>query len=105
MKMSTRLRLTPTLTVTSISRVLVTIVVPYPRSIRSVVGLKNEAFNRMFTLLRGSATNDSDNRAKLITSIGANMATPIKLLAVGNGSSYSNWKALPNFLFYFSSCR
>ncbi|MEB3339179.1 phycobilisome rod-core linker polypeptide [Okeania sp.] len=63
-------------------------VVPYPRSIRSVVGLKNEVFNRTFSLFRGPATNDSDNRAKLITSIAANLPTPIKL-AVGNGA-YSN---------------
>ena len=64
-------------------------IVPYPRSIRSIVGLKNEVFNRTFSLLRGSATNDSDNRAKLITSVAANLPTPIKLLAVGNGA-YSN---------------
>ncbi|CDN13553.1 Phycobilisome phycoerythrin-associated linker polypeptide [Richelia intracellularis] len=65
-------------------------IVPYPRSIRSQTGIKNECFNRMFSLLRGSATNDSDKRARLITSIGANLATPIKSLAKGNGSSYDN---------------
>ncbi len=65
-------------------------IVPYPRSIRSIVGLKNEVFNRTFSLLRGSATNDSDNSAKLITSVAANLPTPIKLLAVGNGASYGN---------------
>ena len=65
--------------------------VPYPRSIRSVVGLKNEAFNRMFSLLRGPAANDSsDNRARLITSVGANFATPIKRTAVGKGGVYNN---------------
>lgn len=65
-------------------------VVPYPRSIRSVVGLKNETFNRMFSLLRGPAANDSGNSARLITSIAANVATPIELPAVGNGASYGN---------------
>ncbi|NEP61627.1 MAG: photosystem I reaction center subunit XII [Symploca sp. SIO2G7] len=65
-------------------------IVPYPRSIRSVSGLKNEAFNRMFSLLRGSATSDRDNSAKLITSIAASLPTSIKPPAVGNGASYGN---------------
>ena len=65
-------------------------IVPYPRSIRSVVGLKNESFNRMFSLLRGSATNDSDNSSKLISSVAANLATSIKPLAIGNGANYGN---------------
>ena len=65
-------------------------IVPYPRSIRSQVGLKNESFNRMFSLLRGSATNDSDGTARLITSIAANQATPIKPPAIGNGANYGN---------------
>ncbi|MEM6610934.1 MAG: phycobilisome rod-core linker polypeptide [Cyanobacteria bacterium P01_C01_bin.72] len=64
--------------------------VPYPRSIRSQTGLKNEAFNRMFSLLRGSATNDSGGNARLITSIAANTATPIKAPAIGNGANYGN---------------
>ncbi|MGD1808475.1 phycobilisome rod-core linker polypeptide [Dapis sp. BLCC M126] len=78
-------------------------VVPYPRSIRSVVGLKNEVFNRTFSLLRGSATNDSDNRAKLITSVAANLPTPIKLLAVSNGGSFDNTEK--RFKIEFSSSR
>lgn len=65
-------------------------IVPYPRSIRSVAGLKNEAFNRMFSLLRGSATSDRDRRAQLITSVAANLSTAIKPPAVGNGASYGN---------------
>lgn len=64
--------------------------VPYPRSISSQVGIKNEGFNRMFSLLRGSATSDSSNQAKLITSIAANVATAIKAPATGNGASYGN---------------
>ena len=64
--------------------------VPYPRSIRSVSGLSNQSFNRMFTLLRGSATSDQDNSAKLISSVAANLPMAIKPLAVGNGSSYGN---------------
>ena len=65
-------------------------VVPYPRSIRSVTGLSNKSFNRMFTLLRGSATSDRDNRAKLLSSVAANFPVAIKPLAIGNGSSYGN---------------
>ncbi|NER21779.1 MAG: photosystem I reaction center subunit XII [Symploca sp. SIO1B1] len=65
-------------------------VVPYPCGIRSQVGLKNEAFNRMFSLLRGPATNDSDSRPRLISSIAANLPTPIKAPAVGNGANYGN---------------
>ena len=64
--------------------------VPYPRSIRSQVGLKNETFNRMFSLLRGSATNDSSGNARLITTIAANTPTRIKAPAVGNGANYGN---------------
>ena len=65
-------------------------IVPYPRSIRSQVGVKNESFNRMFSLLRGPATNDSDGSARLISSIAANTATPIKPPAIGNGANYGN---------------
>lgn len=66
-------------------------IVPYPRSIRSVVGLKNETFNRTFSLLRGPANNDSsNNNARLISSIAANLATPIKPVAMGNGANYDN---------------
>lgn len=65
-------------------------IVPYPRSIRTQVGIKNEGFNRMFSLLRGSATNDGDGKARLIASLGANLPTPIKPLAKGNGAAYDN---------------
>ncbi|WP_088239801.1 phycobilisome rod-core linker polypeptide [Calothrix rhizosoleniae] len=65
-------------------------IVPYPRSIRTQAGVTNESFNRMFSLLRGPATSDRDNSAKLITSIAANTATPIKPPAVGNGAAYDN---------------
>ena len=65
-------------------------VVPYPRSIRSQVGIKNEGFNRMFSLLRGSATSDRSNSSNLISSIAANLATPIRPLTKGNSGSYDN---------------
>ncbi len=64
--------------------------VPYARGISSQVGLSNDSFNRMFSLLRGSATNDSSGTARLITSIAANKATAIKAPAKGNGANYGN---------------
>jgi phycoerythrin-associated linker protein len=57
--------------------------VPYPRGIQTQVGLKNNGFNRMFSLLRGSATSDSGSTAVLASSVAANKATSIKPLAKG----------------------
>jgi len=65
-------------------------IVPYPCGIRSQVGFKNEVFNRMFSLLRGPATNDSDPRSRLIASLAANLPTPIRPPAVGNGANADN---------------
>ena len=65
-------------------------IVPYPRTIRSQVGIKNEAFNRIFSLLRGPATSDRDKDAKLTTSVAANLATKIVAPAIGNGANYGN---------------
>ena len=63
--------------------------VPYAR-VSSQVGLSNDSFNRMFSLLRGSATNDSKGTARLTKSIAANTATAIKAPAKGNGANYDN---------------
>ncbi|NER30239.1 MAG: photosystem I reaction center subunit XII [Symploca sp. SIO1C4] len=65
-------------------------IVPYPRSIRSQGGIKNVGFNRMFSLLRGSATSDSAKDAKLITSVASNLSPKVKPPAMGNGASYGN---------------
>ncbi len=65
-------------------------VVPYPRGIRSQAGFTNDSFNRMFTLLRGSATNDTGKASRLVGSVASNTPTAIKSLAKGNGSSYGN---------------
>ncbi|NEP01798.1 MAG: photosystem I reaction center subunit XII [Symploca sp. SIO2E9] len=75
-------------------------IVPYPRSIRSQAGIKNEGFNRMFSLLRGPATSDSDNQAKLIPSLAANLATPIKPPAIGNGAASSSTGKRYRITFY-----
>lgn len=64
-------------------------VVPYPRSIRSQTGIKNVGFNRMFALLRGSATSDAGQPARLISDVAANLPSKIIPLAKGNGG-YSN---------------
>ena len=67
-------------------------VVPYARGIQTQTGLSNDSFNRMFSLLRGSANNDSGRDAQLITAIAANTATEIKPLVTGNGANYGNAK-------------
>jgi len=67
-------------------------VVPSYQGIRSQTGVKNDGFNRMFTLLRGSATSDRGKSARLISSIGANLATPIASLATGSGAAGSTGK-------------
>ncbi|MEL6441298.1 MAG: phycobilisome rod-core linker polypeptide [Cyanobacteria bacterium J06621_8] len=65
-------------------------IVPYPLSIRTQVGNKNETFNRTFSLLRGSATNDRDGKARLVASLGQNIATPIQPPVLVNGAAYDN---------------
>jgi len=76
-------------------------IVPYPRHIVTRPGMKTESFNRMFSLLRGPATSDRDNSAKLISSLAANLATPIEAPAVGNGADYDNTSK--SFLIEFSA--
>lgn len=77
-------------------------IVPYPRSIVSQTGIKADGFNRMFTLLRGSATSDRSGTAKLTTAVASNTATSIKPPTKGNGSSYDNTSK--RFLIEYSSC-
>lgn len=60
-------------------------IVPYFRSTSSQVGIKNVGFNRMFTLMRGMATNDSGTSSKLVTAIAANFSTAIKAPVKGSG--------------------
>ena len=52
-------------------------IVPAPRGNRSQLGIKNVAFNRTFTLMRGYAANDVGKTAKLIGDIAGNLATKI----------------------------
>ncbi|MDJ0555143.1 MAG: phycobilisome rod-core linker polypeptide [Microcoleaceae cyanobacterium MO_207.B10] len=52
-------------------------IVPYPRGTSTIVGVKNVAFNRTFSLERGNATSDRKKAAQLITDLAANMATKI----------------------------
>lgn len=65
-------------------------IVPYPYSITSQVGLKNNTFNRIFSLLAGPASNDKNSRSQLLSSIASNLPTPIKLKTKGNGANYGN---------------
>lgn len=76
--------------------------VPYPRGTQSQTGVKNVSFNRMFSLLRGSATSDRDPSARLISDIAANLGTAIKPLAKGSSSSGSTTGK--RFQVNYSSC-
>ena len=64
-------------------------VVPYARGASTQTGVKNVAFNRLFALERGYAANDTGTSAKLISDVGGNLGTKIKLPATGSGT-YSN---------------
>ncbi len=77
-------------------------VVPHPRSIRSQTGIKNQGFNRMFSLLRGSATSDRAKGAQLIGSLAGNLPTPIKSLSKGNGVASGNNSK--RYVIAFASC-
>jgi hypothetical protein len=63
--------------------------VPYPRNTVSQVGSKNVDFNRTFALVRGYATSDSGQSARLISDVASNLPSKIKPLAKGSGT-YSN---------------
>lgn len=63
--------------------------VPYARGSQTQVGYKNVTFNRTFTLMRGGATSDSSNQAKLISDLAGNLSTKITSPAIGSGT-YSN---------------
>jgi hypothetical protein len=68
-------------------------IVPYPRSIRSQRGIKNVGFNRMVSLLGGSASSDNSNKAQLIATVASNLPQKIKVSNVGlSGASGSSDK-------------
>jgi phycoerythrin-associated linker protein len=64
-------------------------VVPYARGNRTQTGIKNVGFNRTFALMRGFASNDVGNSAKLISDIGGNLPTKLVSPARASGA-YSN---------------
>jgi hypothetical protein len=64
-------------------------IVPYPRSIRSQTGIKNVGFNRMLSLLGGSATSDRCDRSQLIAAVASNLPQKIKLSSVGTSGASS----------------
>ena len=65
-------------------------VVPHPRSIKTQDGLSNECFNQTLSLLRGAASHDRNSRPRLISSLAANMATPVQALVTGSGGHHDN---------------
>ena len=62
-------------------------VVPSVRGNETQTGVKNVGFNRTFALVRGDATSDSSNQAKLISDLGSNLATKIAAPQGGTGRS------------------
>ncbi len=64
--------------------------VPSVRGNQTQTGIKNVGFNRTFALVRGDATSDSSNQAKLISDIGGNLATKISAPQAGTGRSSTN---------------
>ncbi len=64
--------------------------VPSVRGNQTQTGVKNVGFNRTFALVRGEATSDSSNQAKLISDIGSNLATKISAPQAGTGRSSTN---------------
>ena len=61
--------------------------VPFIRGSETQAGVKNVGFNRTFALVRGEATSDSGNQAKLISDLGSNLATKIAAPQAGTGRS------------------
>lgn len=64
-------------------------VVPYYRGNRTQSGIKNVGFNRTFALIRGYATSDSGQSAKLIGDVAGNLPTKI-VAPAGSSGNYSN---------------
>lgn len=62
-------------------------VVPYPSSIRTQTGIKNNVFNQTVSLLGGFATSDSSNQAQLISTLAANLPQKIKVSSSKGGAS------------------
>lgn len=67
-------------------------IVPYYRGGATIVGGKNVAFNRTFSLVRGYATSDAGTPAKLISDVAGNLPTKIKALAGGSGAASNRGK-------------
>jgi phycoerythrin-associated linker protein len=67
-------------------------IVPYPRGARTIVGVKNVGFNRMFALERGNATSDSKKVAQLTKDVAANLPTKISQPVSGSGLYSSKGK-------------
>ena len=66
-------------------------VVPYYRGSQTLTGIKNVGFNRLFTLARGYASNDSGRPSALTSDVAGNLPTKIEAPAspIGSGA-YSN---------------
>ncbi|MEA5465413.1 phycobilisome rod-core linker polypeptide [Leptothoe sp. PORK10 BA2] len=64
--------------------------VPFVRGAETQTGIKNVGFNRTFAIVRGDATSDSSNKAKLISDLGSNLSTKIAKPQAGTGRTSTN---------------
>jgi hypothetical protein len=62
-------------------------IVPYPRSIRSQTGIKNNVYNQTISLLGGFATSDSSSQAQLTATLAGNMPQKIKVTTANRGGT------------------
>ncbi|OKH19767.1 phycobilisome rod-core linker polypeptide [[Limnothrix rosea] IAM M-220] len=67
-------------------------VVPYPRTISTQTGFKNNTFNQTVSLLGGYATSDRSSEAQLVTSIASNLPQSIKVASSRGGAVTSTSK-------------
>ena len=67
-------------------------VVPSAQGNRTQTGFKNNNFNRTFALMRGYASNNVGQSAKLISALGGNLATKIVSPARASGATSSTGK-------------
>jgi phycoerythrin-associated linker protein len=63
--------------------------VPTPQGNRSQTGIKNVGFNRTFALMRGFASHDAGQSARLISDLGSNLPTKVVSPQKASGA-YSN---------------
>lgn len=67
-------------------------IVPYYRSNTTILGNKNNSFNRTYSLVRGYASSDAGKASVLISDIAGNLPTPIKSPIGASGAESAQGK-------------